>query len=105
MTNFKEMLNADRDVFLNLGEFGEEHSVEGKKIPAVLDEAVLVDSKAAEDLGLTQGDLVLFAKCEDLPEQRDAGESLRVDGKGFLIASWRVDYGMAKVYLVQNRGR
>ena len=92
------MLEADRDVFLNLGEFGEEHSVEGKKIPAVLDEAVLVDSKAAEDLGLTQGDLVLFA-------QRDAGESLRVDGKGFLIASWRVDYGMAKVYLVQNRGR
>ena len=70
-----------------------------------MDEAVLVDSKAAEDLGLTQGDLVLFAKCEDLPEQRDAGESLRVDGKGFLIASWRVDYGMAKVYLVQNRGR
>ncbi len=105
LVELKEMLEADRDVFLNLGEFGEEHSVEGKKIPAVLDEAVLVDSKAAEDLGLTQGDLVLFAKCEDLPEQRDAGESLRVDGKGFLIASWRVDYGMAKVYLVQNRGR
>lgn len=99
------MLKADRDVFLNLGEFGEEHVVEGKKITAVLDEAILADSKAAEDLGLTQGDLVLFAKCEDLPAERQQGESLRVDGRDYLIASWRVDYGMAKVYIFQNLGR
>lgn len=98
------MLEADRDVFLNLGEFGEEHVVEGKTITAVLDEAILADSKTAQDLGLTQGDLVLFAKCEDLPEQRDEGESIRVDGRDYLIASWRVDFGMAKVYIYQNRG-
>lgn len=28
-TDFKELLKADRDVFLNLGEFGEQHTVEG----------------------------------------------------------------------------
>ncbi len=104
MTNFKEMLNADRDVFLNLGEFGEEHTVEGETITAVLDEAILADSKTAEELGLTQGDLVLYAKCEDLPAQRQQGDSLNVDGRDYLIASWRVDYGMAKVYIFQNIG-
>ena len=103
-TDFKELLKADRDVFQNLGEFGEQHTVEGKEIAAVLDEAVLADSKTAEDLGLTRGDLVLFAKCEDLPAQRTAGESLNVDGRDYLIASWRDDYGIAKIFIFQNLG-
>lgn len=65
---------------------------------------ILADSKTAEELGLTQGDLVLYAKCEDLPAQRQQGDSLNVDGRDYLIASWRVDYGMAKVYIFQNIG-
>ena len=102
MSNFKETLAADLDVFLNLGEFGEEHDVEGKTIPAVLDDAVLVDSKAAAELGLAQGDLVLFAKASELPSPRPAGQALNIDGAEYNIAAWRVDCGMARVYLCQN---
>ncbi len=102
MSNFKQMLEADRAVFLNPEEFGEEHTVEGRSITVVIDEAILVESKRAEELGLAQGDIVLFGKSEDLPDQRSAGQSLNIDGREYIVAEWRVDYGVAKIYLCQT---
>lgn len=102
MSSFKELLAKDLDVFLNLDEFGEEHTVEGRQITAVVDEAILVDARKAEELGLAQGDIVLFGKCAELPDQRPTGESLNVDGREYIVAAWREDYGMARVYLCQT---
>ena len=90
---------ADRDIFLNLDEFGGEHEVEGRTIIATLDEETFDESKKGEDIGLASYDSVLFAKVEDLPEQRASGESLNVDGKECTIVSWRTDGGMASIYL------
>ena len=92
MSNFKQMLEADRAVFLDPEEFGEEHTVEGRSVVVVIDEAILVESKRAEELG----------KSEDLPDQRSAGQSLNVDGREYIVAEWRVDYGVAKIYLCQT---
>ena len=99
MISFKEMVAADRGVFLNLDEFGEEHVIEGETITAMLDEKTFDESKKGEDIGLAAFDLVLFARVEDLPEQRASGESLNVDGRECTIVSWRTDAGMASVYL------
>lgn len=99
MSFFKEMLEADRGVFLNLDEFGDEHVIEGKTIAAVLDEENFVESKNGEDIGLAAFDLVLYASVEDLPRQRPSGESLNVDGRECTIVSWRTDAGMATIYL------
>lgn len=93
------MMAADRGIFLNLDEFGDEHAIEGQTITAVLDEEVFDESKKGEDIGLAAFDLVLFARVEDLPEQRPSGESLNVDGKECTIVSWRTDAGMATIYL------
>lgn len=93
------MMAADRGIFLNLDEFGDEHVIEGQTITAVLDEETFDESKKGEDIGLAAFDLVLFARVEDLPEQRPSGESLNVDGKECTIVSWRTDVGMASVYL------
>ena len=99
MSFFKEMMAADRGIFLNLDEFGDEHVIEGQTITAVLDEETFADSKKGEDIGLASYDSVLFARVEDLPAQRAAGESLNVNGKECTIVSWRTDGGMASVYL------
>ena len=99
MSFFKEMMAADRGIFLNLDEFGDEHVIEGKTIAAVLDEETFDESKKGEDIGLAAFDLVLFAQVEDLPAQRPSGESLNVDGKECTIVSWRTDAGMASIYL------
>lgn len=93
------MMAADRDVFLNLDEFGDEHVVEGQTITAVLDEETLDESKKGEDIGLAAYDCVLHARVEDLPDQRASGESLNVNGKECTIVSWRTDCGMATIYL------
>ena len=70
MNTFKEMMAADRGIFLNLDEFGDEHVIEGQTITAVLDEETFAESKKGEDIGLAAFDFVLFARVEDLPEQR-----------------------------------
>ena len=93
------MMAADRDVFLNLGEFGDEIVVEGQTITAVLDEETLDESKKGEDIGLAAYDCVLHARVEDLPDQRASGESLNVNGKECTIVSWRIAAGVATIYL------
>lgn len=102
MSTFKDLLAADRAVFLNIDEFGETHEVEGNEIPAIVDEEILSESKNGEDLGLAAADFILNAKVEDLPPKRPAGETLNVDGKECTIIKWRVDYGMAVIYLAHQ---
>lgn len=99
MNTLKSIMAADRDIFLNLGEFGDEHVIEGRPVIAVLDEETFGESKKGEDLGLASYDAVLYARVEDLPEQRAAGECLNVNGKECIIVSWRTDGGMASIYL------
>ena len=99
MNTFKEMMAADRGIFLNLDEFGDEHVIEGQTITAVLDEETFAESKKGEDIGLAAFDFVLFARVEELPEQRASGESLNVNGKECTIVAWRTDGGMASIYL------
>ena len=99
MNTFKKMMAADRGIFLNLGEFGDECAIEGRTITAVLDEETFDESKKGEDIGLAAFDLVLYARVEDLPAQRPSGESLNVNGKECTIVSWRTDGGMASIYL------
>ena len=102
MSKFTEMVAADRDdIFLNLDEFGERHRIEGKTITAVLDESKNGES-GADSIGLAEYDLVVFAKSEDLPKRRPAGESLNVDGREFSIVAWREDCGIAEIQLAQQ---
>ena len=93
------MMAADRGIFLNLDEFGDEHVIEGQTITAVLDEGTFGESKKGEDIGLAACDLVLHACEEDLPDQRPSGESLNVNGKECTIISWETAGGMATIYL------
>lgn len=102
MSAFKDMLAADRAIFLNVDEFGETHTVEGKSIEVVLDDDIQYDSKHGEDIGLAEADLALYARDEDLPVRRATGEALNIDGKEYTIVSWRTDYGVAVVYLAHQ---
>ena len=99
MNTFKDMMAADRGIFLNLDEFGDEHVIEGKAIVAMLDEETFSESKKGEDIGLAAFDCVLFARVEDLPERRASGECLNVNGKEFTVVSWRTDGSVASIYL------
>lgn len=102
MSNFKAQLKADIDaIFLNFEEFAELHDIEGRPIKAVVDVPIFGESANAS-VGLSECDLLLFAKVEELPRIRPAGESLNVDGREFTIISWREDFGVAEIQLTQQ---
>lgn len=102
MSNFKIMVERDRDsVFLNPKEFGEMHEIEGRDIMAVIDTPSFEESAMAA-VGLADCDILVFAKVEDLPRIRPAGESLNVDGREYSITSWGEDCGIAVIQLAQK---
>ena len=105
MSIFRDIVKADRDmVFLNPDEFGEKHVIDGKEVMAVVDEPQIAGSDM-DAVALAEVDIVVFAKCEDLPTPKAAGDSIIFDGRLFNVQSWRVDCGMAEIALAQNISR
>lgn len=100
---FKDMVAADRAAtFLDLAFFGETFRVEGKEIPIVLDLDELKTRQGGQDLAVAESATLFYAREEDLPPRRPAGQSLNVNGRECLIDKWTVDMGMATVVLRDN---
>ena len=99
--SFKAMVEADRRrTFLNLDEFGEKHTVEGRAIAAVLDDNALKERQGGQELSVAESSLLLYAAVEDLPARRPAGEGL--DGREYIVNDWSEDIGIATVALGQT---
>lgn len=105
MSAFRDMVKTDRDgVFLNPDEFGDPHMIDGKEVMAVVDEPQL-EGSSMDAAALAEVDIIVFAKCEDLPTPRPTGDTLIVDGRLFTVQTWRVDCGMAEIALAQQISR
>ena len=99
----KEMVAADRSaVFLDVEFFGEMCRVEGQEIPIVLDLDELKARQGGQELAVADSQTLFYAREEDLPPRRSAGQSLNVNGRECLIDDWRVDMGMATIALREN---
>jgi len=101
--SFKDMVQQDRGIFLNIDEFGEVHRVEGQNITVVIDDNTLRERQGGAEVGVAESSLLLFAYVEDLPPRREAGESINVDGREYIVDDWSEDMGIAQVALGQNR--
>lgn len=102
---FRDMVKADRDaVFLNADEFGDGHTIDGRKVMAVVDEPQVAKS-GMDAVALAEVDIVVFAKTEDLPAPKAEGDTLTVDGRIYFVSTWRVDCGMAEIALRSNESR
>lgn len=101
--SFKDMVDRDRlGVFLDLNFFGEMYEVEYNPIPIVLDSEELKERQGGQDLAVAESQTLFYARSEDLPQRRSAGQSLNVNGKECLIDSWTEEMGIATVVLRQN---
>lgn len=103
MSTFKDMVQADRSIFLNIDEFGELHKVESKDITVVIDDNTLRERQGGAEAGVAESSLLLFAYVEDLPARRASGESINVDGREYIVDDWSEDMGVAQLALGQNR--
>lgn len=100
--NFKEQLQKDLDeVFLNLDEFAEMHSIEGKRIPVVVDTDQM--NKNVQILGLIEADMLIMGKETDFPNHLEPGRTLNVDGREMIVVKASRNQGFVEVALRQNR--
>ena len=103
MSGFKDQVSEDRMyVFLNLDFFGEMFRIEGKETPIVLDNDELKERQSGQDLAVAESATLFYARVEDLPRRRAAGESLNVNGRECTIDDWQEDMGIATVTLREN---
>ena len=103
MSGFKDMVAADRSaVFLDLDFFGELFRVEGKMIPIVLDVDELKERQGGQDLAVSESSTLFYARVEDLPPRRPAGQNLNVNGRECIVDDWKEDMGIATIVLREN---
>ena len=102
MSSFKDMVARDREIFINVDEFGDEHDIEGSKINVVLEDEQIEDID--ETKALSQATLIMFAKTEELPVYRNQGESLYIDDVGYTVQTWLEEMGITKVTLTLPEG-
>jgi hypothetical protein len=91
------MVEADREIFINLDEFATEHDVDGSMIHIVLEDEQ-VESKD-ETQALSQSALIMFAKTEELNGRKMQGETLYIDDVGYTVQTWLDEMGVTKVTL------
>lgn len=109
MSAFKDMVAADnRDVFLNLDEFGEEHDLNGDTYRCILQNSASVQALSiGEGINKTYpelygDDLVVNVQTHDLSEIPVYGQIFSVDGTNYLVDTVKEDMGMLTIGLVAN---
>lgn len=103
MSGFKDMVAEDRSrTFLDLDFFGQTARIEGKEISIMLDDDTLQELQNGQDLAVAESATLFFARVEDLPPRRPAGQSLNVNGRERLIDKWTEEMGMAMIVLREN---
>ena len=106
MATFKECLTEDLSVFVNSLEFAEEHMIEGHSIMCSLDSDVLQERAGADELGMNEKNIRIFAKTEELANEElqelGFGAHLNVDGAEYVVQSWSDNFGMTEIVLSAN---
>ena len=107
MSTFKECVEADlSDVFINMVEFAEMHTLEGVELPCVISvnkTAQKSEQKEKTFDGLHGDFITLFVKKVDAPRVPKQGENIKLDDKRYKVKSCRDDMGLLSVLLEAYR--
>lgn len=97
---FKAMVAADRSkIFLAEEFFGTLATVEGKKIPVVIDNDQLKNRQGGQELAIADSMTLLYANTEDLPKNLAPGKNLNINGRECLIDDYSEAEGLSTVIL------
>ena len=103
MASFKDQVNRDiKGVFLDLEFFGEVYTIEDADVWVVIDNDELKARQGGQDLAVAESATLFYARTNDLPRRRAAGESLNINGRECLIDDWKEDMGMSTIVLREN---
>lgn len=102
--NFKEMIESDLDIFINLGEFAENINISGKSYPAIITNQPESSKQAYEGM-LIGTDVVISLKYdEELYKKYRAGRTISINNIIYIIHNIELRDGLLTFYLIKNEG-
>lgn len=99
----KDTIAEDIDLVLDLDEFAEEATVEGKRIKVQFDSDRLGELTGHTQYALGLDAVVMYARTEDLPAIRKPGDSLMIGAYDWLVMSWEDRAGISEIALQRTR--
>ncbi len=104
---FKELLRQDvKQVFLNPEEFGEEHTVNGKKMLIVIDDNELTERekrmKSHMD-GMYKKQTLVYVSALDFGPLPGVGTPVKIDGAQLFVADSINEGGIYSLHLEANK--
>lgn len=104
---FKETVDDDiQKVFLNIGEFGTEHTLNGRKVSCIIDEEKFQNKQKngliSTEEGVFQNGFTLFIGKPHLKLCPHTGEDIKIDGIKYTVAASKYDMGIYEIDLYRN---
>lgn len=108
---FKEQIAHDNKViFMNLNEFSEIHTVNGKEMAVLIDSNEMIDREKRYQYkrslyadGVYMKELLIYVKAEDFGKLPAVGRILTLDGKTYTISDAINEDGIYSLCLEANK--
>ena len=104
---FKEALRQDvKQVFLNPSEFGEEHTVNGKRMLIIIDDNELTEREKRMQShmdGLYKKQTLIYVSALDYGPLPGPGKPVMIDGTHFIVTDSLNEGGVYSLHLEANR--
>lgn len=102
---FKDYLKKDLDTFINLTEFADTHTIDGKQVSIIVDNDKIKEVSKATNQGISLGEVLYSIPIASYGNKKPhVGDSQLFDNKLMYITSVNEDVGLYEIVLSQNRG-
>ena len=102
--DFKKIINNDIETFMNLSEFGEVHTVDGKEITVIISSNLNQDKNSKKQnqfyYGISQNSLVLTVKESDISDYKEA-DKINLDGDYYNVSKVAKNNGIVDINIVR----
>lgn len=108
---FKDQIAKDIvTVFMNMEEFAETHTIDGKKMDVMIDSNELVDrgkryqyKKSLYSDGVYRKELLIYVSASEFGVLPAIGRAMNFDGKKYIVSDAIDEDGIYSIYLEANR--
>lgn len=102
--SFRDIVQTDLgNVFFNLDEFAEEHTIDGRKMLCIIDQDANIASAVQSVTGIYAANRRIYVREEDMKALPKEGKRLSLDGQFFFVTDARAEMGVFVIELQANR--
>lgn len=106
MSAFKDAIAKDiKSVFINIDEFADEHTLNGKKVHCVLDKDITDGTKDRVTdpvYGVFLNAITIYVDAKDIDRKPVEGEPLSLDKKRYIVRNVSVEGGILVILAEAN---